>query len=399
MYNSPWKRNLVMLWFSQILVMAGYAAMTPFIPLFIKSGLGIVNEKDLASYVAFYNFFSALAYCISIPIWGYLGDKYGIKPMLLRGTFVTAFIFPLMGYAKTPGMLIFLRFLTAACAGTTAASQTMIARNTPDDKQGFAQGVLTTAIWGGAMLGNVIGGFIIHYYNYLYAFWFCGILYFLAGIFVIFTNDDMKHMAVQKATSSTKSGFRFADISFSVWVISFLFLILGIIRNYELPYIALRIETIVPAKDADYWTGIISAIVSCGAIVSGVTAGYLTDKLKPAKLLIPLFLISTVALLLHCVDNLVVFTIGRTTLYIAAGGIPPVLQKALSAVTPPNKRGAAFGISSCLQNLGAMSAALLAGLSMSMFGINGVFISCAIIYFAVMPVFTFGINKSLKYGK
>ena len=102
-----------------------------------------------------------------------LGDKFGIKPMLLRGTFVTAPIFAMMGYVKSPEMLIFLRFITASCAGTTAASNIMVVRTTPENRQGFALGLLSTAIWGGAMLGYVIGGVLIHYFNYEIAFWIC----------------------------------------------------------------------------------------------------------------------------------------------------------------------------------------------------------------------------------
>ena len=40
---------------------------------------------------------------------------------------------------------MWLRFATAACAGTTAASHIMIARTTPNNRQGFAQGVLNSA--------------------------------------------------------------------------------------------------------------------------------------------------------------------------------------------------------------------------------------------------------------
>ena len=114
--KSAWKLNLVMLWFSQLLVMAGYSAMIPFIPLFLKDELMVTDKHDLALYITLLNFFGTMAYAIFVPIWGFLSDRFGVKPMLLRGTFVTAFIYPCMGYVSTPGMLVFLRFATAACA-------------------------------------------------------------------------------------------------------------------------------------------------------------------------------------------------------------------------------------------------------------------------------------------
>ena len=196
MKKISWQKNLLLLWLSQLAVMSGFSAMVPFVPLFIKEKYGIADTGELAFYVASFNFFGTLAYAVFCPIWGVLADKFGVKPMLLRGTFVTSWMFALMAYVPTAGWLIFLRFLTAACAGTTAASHVMIARNTPDDRQGFAQGVLTTAVWGGAMLGNVIGGFIIHYFNYTCAFWLCCILYVFAGFAVLFTVDDFSGQVV-----------------------------------------------------------------------------------------------------------------------------------------------------------------------------------------------------------
>ena len=95
--SSPWKLNLVMLWFSQILVMIGYSAMNPFISLFMKDELHISEANgDLAFYFGVFNVLTALAYAMFCPLWGRLADRFGVKVMLLRGTFVTAFIFPMM---------------------------------------------------------------------------------------------------------------------------------------------------------------------------------------------------------------------------------------------------------------------------------------------------------------
>jgi len=301
--ESHWKLNLVMLWFSQLLVMAGFCAMIPFIPLFIKEELHITDEGSLAIYVSMFNFFGTLAYAVFCPIWGKLADRYGVKPMLIRGTFLTAFIFPVMGYVNSIGWLIFLRFLSAACAGTTAASQIMIVRTTPNDRQGFALGVLTTAIWGGAMLGNVAGGMIIYYFNYRFAFWFCGILYFIAGFSILFNRDDFipaLRSAVRRTHQKTQRlRLLFPSFTKAVWLMLGLFLLSGLIRYFETPYIALKIEALTSTETASYWTGIVSAVVCCGAILSGVCSGYLADRLPVKRLLLPILIISAVALFMH----------------------------------------------------------------------------------------------------
>ena len=112
--TGHWKLNLAMMWFSQLVVITGYAVTIPFIPLFFKINLGITDVGECGMYVSLFAFFSTLAYAVSNPVWGTLSDRFGVKIMLLRGTFGTAFIFPLMGYVQSAWLLILLRSFTAA---------------------------------------------------------------------------------------------------------------------------------------------------------------------------------------------------------------------------------------------------------------------------------------------
>ena len=383
--TSSWKRNLLMLWLSQLLVMAGFAAMAPFVPLFMKDAMGIVDEKELAMDVSLFNLFGTMAYAIFCPIWGKLSDRFGTKPMLLRGTFVTAFFFPMMGYAPNAGWLIALRFLTAA-------SQIMVARNTPDNRQGFAQGVLNTAIWGGAMLGNVIGGLIIDGYGYRAAFWFCGILYFFAGFAILLTRDGFApqfQQLLHRAHGSHRLvPWPLPEFTIAVWSLLLLSLVMGLIRSIEAPFVALKVEQITSAAKASYWTGIVSAVVCGGTIVSGVFTGYLADILPPKKLLVPVMLISAAALWAQgFTASLTMFTVSRTVLYMAGGALGPVLQKALSTLTPKRKRGASFGFSSLSGSVGGMLAAMAGGWSMIQFQLNGVFYVGAVLHILSIPLF------------
>ena len=400
MKKISWQKNLLLLWLSQLAVMSGFSAMIPFVPLFMKEKYGIIETSELAFYVASFNFCGTLAYDVFCPIWGVLADKFGVKPMLLRGTFVTSWMFALMAYVPSANWLIFLRFMTAACAGTTAASQVMIARNTPDNKQGFAQGVLTTAVWGGAMLGNVIGGFIIHYFSYTHAFWLCGILYVFAGVAVIFTQDDftgqVKNAAIHAVHLKSKIPF-IPVFTRSVLLLLSLFLLMGTIRMIEAPYVALKIEDITGSASAAYWTGIVSAVACVGAILSGVVNGYLSDKLPPLKLIVPLLLWSAVALFLQgFANNLILFTLSRAMLYIAAGGLPPILQKQLSAMTPKRKRGSVFGFSSAFNSGGGLLAAVIGGWCFSHISLNGVFYVAAAFFAGSIILFYNGLKKALS---
>ena len=407
-----WIVNLVCLWFSQILVLAGFAALIPFIPLYITKELGISPKSEFGRAVALFSFFGSMAYAIFCPIWGKLSNRFGVKPMLLRGTFLTCFIFIPMGYVKymagwlsnyfpwvtAVGLLIALRFLTAACAGTTAASQVMIVRTVPDDKQGFALGSLTTSYWGGMVLGNFIGGVIIDKYGFLASFWLCGILYFIAGISILFTKDNPIRLKAAPVKIKPK-GIRhiLPNFTTAVWIMMGLFLLMGTVRSLEAPYIALKIEEIAGAEKAAYWTGIVSAFVGVASFISGVVSGWLSDRYPPKKLLIPALTISALALILQgAASNLFTFALGRSLLYIAAGGFHPVLQKVLSTVTPKRKRGVVFGFSSCMNSSGVMLSALLGGFIYMCTTINGVFYVTAAAQLLSLPVLMILLNIATR---
>jgi len=396
-----WKRNLLMLWISQILVMAGYDAMNPFIPLFMKNGLGLTAAASLALYVALYNIGAYIAYGISNPLWGWMGDRYGMKPMLLRGTFLTAFLWPVMGYIHSPTTLVVLRFATAFLAGTTSASQMMIARTAPLERQGFAQGVLTTAVWSGSTLGCLVGGTMIHYASYRSAFWMCGIMYFFAGISILFTEDKGTSVAKTKATAQPSGSWlrrlTANGLSAATWTVIGLYLILGVISRFDLPFVALRVEQIVGNERADYVTGIISAIVGIGSILSGICCGYLADKYPPQKLLLPVLVICGMFAVFQGVgQNVSFFAASRTLFFFAIGALGPMIQKLLTTVTPHDKRGLAFGFNSTAFCLGGIIASSLGGMIMASSGIAGIFLGTGLLALLAYPVFLFGVKYAQR---
>ena len=273
-----WRKNIVLVWLSQLLVMSGFDATIPFIALLLRDQYGVISEGERGIYMSMFYFFGMLGYVVSCPVWGALGDRFGIKIMLLRGTFLTAFIFPLMGYASEVWILITLRFITAACAGTTSASQMLLAKTVPDNRQGFALGLLSTAVWSGSMLGNVIGGYTVHYFGYQTAFFLCGIMYFMAGIFVLFLQDAVKNniphdISVHKEKVPWLKRIHLPAFTVSVWLMLLIFLLMGFMRRFEIPYLAMRIEQITGPDDADKWTGLISAYVAAGGVCAVRVAG------------------------------------------------------------------------------------------------------------------------------
>ncbi len=395
MHHHYWKINLALLWVSQLFVMVGFAAAMPFIPLFVADRLGIVETGARGAVVASFNFAGTLGYAIFCPIWGALSDRVGVKPMLYRGTFLAAFVFPLMAFASTSWELVAIRFVSAAMAGTTAASQILIVKNTPNDHQGYALGLLGTAFWAGSMLGNVLGGFAVVHYGYNIAFFFCGISYILAGILIFFCKEHKRNKTKAPLEGRDKARPSRGAFTGSVLLVLGLVAAYGFVRYFELPYVAMRVEEIVGRTDAARWTAISNAFIAVGAFLSGFIIGRLADHIRPAQLLVPALGITVVLLLVQAlVNDVIVFTASRTLLYLIGGGLSAVMQKMLALLTPPKDRGTVFGVQSTSHSAGVMlstaaSGALIYQLgshpSTSAWGVRGVFLGAAILSLLFMP--------------
>ena len=63
--GNYWMVNLICLWFSQILVMAGFSALIPFIPLFITQQLGITDKVQVATAVSLFGFFGSFFFFLT----------------------------------------------------------------------------------------------------------------------------------------------------------------------------------------------------------------------------------------------------------------------------------------------------------------------------------------------
>ena len=387
------------MWITQLFVMTGFDAAMPFIPQLLRDNFNMIDQAQRGVCVSIFTFAGFLAYAVFCPIWGSLSDRFGVKIMLLRGYFVTCFFYPMMGYVTEPWMLILLRFLTAACAGTTSAASILLVKTVPENRTGFALGFLGTAIWGGSVLGQVLGGIVVDLYGYKVTFWACGILYVISGILTLFASDsEVKKPAPAVSNSKAAKIHRYRKgvlpaFTFGVWAMLLVMLFYNFVRRFELPYISLLIELITGPDKAVFWTGIIGAISCIGAVLSGVIIGYLADRLKPQTIIVPSLLISTVLLVMNAVaQSLISLSITRTLLFFFAGSLFPILQKLLAAATPVRKRGKVFGWASTFNNVGGMLSTMFSGWVIFLFGTRGVFFAAAVLTLVLIPVTIWGIK-------
>ena len=390
-----WRRNLLMMWISQLLVNIGFAAAFPFIPLYLRDAFGIIDPGLRGYYMARFYFFGVLAYAIFTPIWGALGDRFGIKLMLYRGSFISAFLYPLMGLVPNVHALIALRFVIGSLSGTTIAAQMLVVKTTPNNRQGFALGVLGTAIWGGAMLGDVTGGLVVHYYGYFAAFLLCGILFFISGLFVILAKDSEKLRVAPASVNRHKHSHRHSFMArqsrklngtFTAPVRAMLvvFLLAGLVLRLNMPYTTLMVEDINGPDKAAYWMGIIAAFAAGAAMISGVVLGALSDRFAEWKLTTPAQLVSAALMFISAgTHSLFGFGLCHALNNFAVGGLHSVFQKVTASLVPHTKRGSVLGGATTAFNAGFMLATVVSGAIVRNLGLRSVYYTAAAMLLAM----------------
>ena len=411
----PWRRNLILLWIGQLLGFIGYSAAIPFIPYYIKDELGMSSQADIAKALASFHICSTLCLAIISPVWGWVGDRYGRKLMLLRAYFANAIIFPLMGFCipisifinkalgvvgvgawVTPfGVLLVTRILASCFSGSGNAAQALIVSTTPDEHQGFALGVFSTAVWSGQMAGLIMGSVVVKHFGYTVAFVTLGVTYIVSGVINLFVKENFVRQKIDPEKLKNKSRWNFAGYTISTVYILMFIMLVAMGKNMETEYLPLKIESMTEFKLN--WTAYISAAAAIGGIIAGFTLGKMADKCRPVQLLIPLLALTAALTLAQgaCRDLKVfgfvipgvwLLLISRFLAFVAGGGIEPVLQRLLARITPPERRGGVFGFAMTCRMLGTMLGSLTSGIVFCYFGADRVFYGGSLLFFIIIPL-------------
>ena len=391
-----WKRNLAVIWLSQFLGLAGFGCAMPFIPLLLRDKLGITDDAMRGVFVSAFQFSSMLSFSLATFFWGVMADRYGYKIMLLRACYAASFFFPCMAFAPTVWWLLGIRLVASFFSGTYNAAQTLLITTTPTDRHGFALGTLSTALWSGHMSGYMVGGLIVHYYGYTTAFLTCGALYLCGALLVQFFVHDNFHarrtpVVPKKPEPRPRSVRIFSPI---VLALLGLFLLMGIARRIDEPFLAMIVEAVHGRNGAAFFTGVVSSVSALGGLLAGIAIGHLSDRADPRKLLLVLLVGCGASTLLEAISpNIFTLLAMRFLAFFAAGGLMPVLQIVLARNTDPEHRGTFFGMSSSVNTVGGVVCALLSGMISYRFGVRGVLVTAATLFAVMIPysLYTFSV--------
>ncbi len=396
-----WKRTLLFVWLSQLLTQIGFSAVMPFIPLYIGQLLNTTDDQQIGFWVSMFYFFSQACFCLVIPFWGRLADGHGRKKMLMLTNYCNALVVPLMCLAPNVGLLIVIRTISAVFSGVIIIAQSLVSAQTPNERQGFALGMLSTAEWGGLVLGFLLGGVAIDRLGFKVGFLICGATSALAGLLTLFVHEEWvpRSPSVRAAVpfrQMLKAHFNLPLVQSIVLSALLLYVAVQFLRSFDGPYLPMMVKTAFGTTNAASNTGLICAIACVGGMLSGLLASCLCDRVSAWSIIIPALIITALATALQPLSTSVAwFSFFRFLQGLSAGCLVSTLFTLISKHTRPEERSTIFALASSSSTAAMALGTLCSGAIVSYFSVPWVFYVPLLLYLLLIPLF----SRALRGGR
>ncbi len=383
-----WVINLIILWISQFCAAIGFSLSLPFAPYYIQT-LGVTDPDMVKIWTTVATAGAPLTMALVSPLWGWLSDRYGRKPMLLRATLGAGIILFSAAFAPNVYIFVFLRTMQGVFSGVATAVTTLVACNTPAHRQGLALGSLASAQFSGNIFGMFIGGFMAENFGYANTFLISGIILAATGILVWFFVHEKFTPPPPRSTAQQRMPWRekFTALGPGTLLLG-LVLWMSITRRMDGGLLAIYIQELYGGLDGvAVWSGIINATGSLGALLSGIVASLLIDRLQPRRMMSVMAAGAAGSMLfLGLATNHQMLIPARFLLMLFVASFDPILQTWLSKVTLPSKKGVVFGLAQTAKSTGMTIGPCLGGFIAWAWATRLVFWVAAVMFLLLIPL-------------
>ena len=386
-----WNVTLYAVWAGELLALVGFSSRVPFLPFYLGD-LGVSDVSGQALWSGAINAAGAAAMAITAPIWGLLADRYGRKPMLLRGLFGGAGVVVLMGFANAPWQLLGLRVLEGALTGTVAAATALVATSAPKRRLGYALGMVQTAVFAGAAAGPLFGGFAYDRIGPRATFVLAGAMLFCGGVTVaLLARERFTRVATHAMTDEGQGRWRRFRTSGAFLFTSAMLTMLGAIFAVRL--IAVAMQPIIPlfvqqlSPDDPHVATVAGIVLGSAGFTSAFAAAYfgrLGDRTGHRRVLaISLLGAGLVYLPMAFVRDPWQLALLQALMGVAAGGLIPSANALIAHLTPVERRGAIFGLTAAISAVGGFIGPLVGAFLATSLSFRATFIASGTLLLAV----------------
>ncbi len=392
---AKWRRNLYVLFAVQVLSVAGFSLVFPFLPLYVAE-LGVATRGSVAFWSGMVFSSQGLTMMLSSPMWGAFADRHGRKPMLIRATLGGALMVVLMGFAQNAEQLVLIRSVQGLLTGVVSATSALVAASVPKEKSGESLGLIQTGIWVGVAVGPLIGGLVSEAFGYRASFWITGAALALAGVAVMFCVQEEFEPPPLRERVNFWEGYRNllrAPDMPSLYSLAFL---QSLGRSVTMPVMAFFFVGLLPSGEgAAAFTGLSMGANAAVGSVSAVFLGRLSDRVGYEKVVV---FGAVMAVLVYLPQAFVVnawqLFFFQALTGVSAGAIMPATNALLNMRTPPGAHGTTFGLSNSVSAGGRMVAPMLGAAFFPLIGMRGVFGITSLVYVVLALVALYVLRKN-----
>lgn len=397
-----WKRNLYVIWAAELVAIAGFTIVLPFMPYYVQE-LGVTDLEQVEMWSGLLVTGQAITMAIFAPLWGSLADRYGRKLMVERAMFGGTILLGAMGLVRNVQQLAILRVLQGCVTGTVPAAITLVASSVPRQRAGYALGLLQMAIYSGASAGPLLGGLVADTFGYRAAFWVTAALLFTAGLSVFFLVEESVEPSRQKEDSPAE-GFwqRLALVlrSRALLVMFSIRVVMNFGSGIMAPMLPLFVQSLMlDGERVSSITGLITGVGAATAALGAVALGRVGDRIGHRRVLLACVLGAAV---LYAPQFLVAspteLLVLQGAVGIALGGILASVSATLANLAPEGRQGVVYGVDASAVSVANTIAPMVGAAIAAGLGLRFIFL-CAAGIFALAALGLAGQLVSNKESK
>lgn len=379
LYNSFWRRNLLVCFIGSFSTVFAMTLMLPFLPLYVEE-LGVQGHAAIVQWsgVAFSATFITAG--LIAPVWGKLGDKYGRKSMLVRASLGMAVTVSLMGMVTNIWQLVGLRLLVGLAGGYSSGATILIAVQAPRERVAWALGIVSCGVMAGNLIGPLAGGWLPDLFGIRNTFFCAGALIFLSFIMTLtlIREDTPKYI-----NTTTKMQVSWSQLPARFVIASMLCTgLLLMLANMSIePIITVYVRTLVndPAQITRV-AGYVMAAAALGSIISASWLGKLADRIGHLRIITLALAIAGLLLIPQAfVTSGWQLIILRFLMGLALGGLLPCIAAVIRHHVPEGMIGSILGYSVAAQFAGQFIGPLIGGVIGGHIGMRAVFLATSVV--------------------
>lgn len=370
-------RALLILVLATVLNIVGLGIVVPVLP-FQVTALG--GESGAAPLI--FSAFSAAA-IVGAPIWGWLSDRMGRKPVLVASALLTILSYIWLAHAESLTAIYASRILAGLSAGWFAASAAYVADVTAAADRAKGMGLLGAAFGAGFTIGPAMGAWLVGGDNPDYA-----IPAYAAAGFTALALALVLAVLAEPTRKADKRPVRFATEALKVSNVS---LLLVLHFTVHLVFTAMEgVFAIWAAAQFGLGAREVGYYLAFSGLVTVIVQGGLVRRIVPALgegrvLAIAAGILSVTMLSILTVETPVMILLPMGLLAVGMGLHNPAMQSLLSQVAPPRMKGGTLGNLQSSQSLARVLGPAWGAAAFSVIGVESPFL----IGFAVLA-FAFG---------